>query len=114
VDILGLEVGKRDNPGDGLVDAVNVFVNGRNLVDILREVGSPFAAREGNPDLAGSYAGLQSEDIFLPSSHLLGEPTKYYDHDGPEGKIAVLGYVCGEPDCWSFRVKTTPRDDVII
>jgi hypothetical protein len=48
VDILGLEVGKRDDPGDGLVEAVNVFVNGRNLADILREVELPFAAREGN------------------------------------------------------------------
>lgn len=48
MDILGLEVGKRDDPGDGLVEAVNVFVNGRNLADILREVELPFAAREGN------------------------------------------------------------------
>jgi hypothetical protein len=42
------------------------------------------------------------------------EQTTYYDHDSPEGKIAVLGCACGEPDCWTFRVKTTPRDDVII
>jgi hypothetical protein len=46
-------------------------------VDILREVELTFAAREGKPDLARSYAGLPPEDIFLPSSRLLGEPTIY-------------------------------------
>ena len=113
MDVLGLEVGKRDDPGDGLVEAVNVFVNGRNLADILRGRGAHRRGR-GPHDLAGSYAGLPPDDIFLPSPHLLDEPTTYYDHDSPEGKIAILGCVCGEPGCWYFRVKVTPRDDVII
>jgi hypothetical protein len=86
VDSFGLEVGKRADPGDGLVDAVNVFVNGRNLADILREVELPFAARDSRPDLASSYAGLPPDDIFLPSSRLLGEPTTYYDHDSPRAR----------------------------
>jgi hypothetical protein len=114
VDTLRFEIGKRVDPADGTVDAVNVFVNGRNLVDIPREVELPFAAREGKPDLAGSYAGLPPEDVFLPSPRLLGEPTTYYDHDSSEGKIAVLGCVCGEPDCWPFRVRITLREDVVI
>jgi hypothetical protein len=114
VDTLRFEIGKRDDPADGTVDAVNVFVNGRNLVDILREVELPFAAREGKPDLAGSYVGLPPEDVFLPSPRLLGEPTTYYDHDDPEGKIAVFGCVCGEPGCWPFQVKITLQDDVVI
>jgi hypothetical protein len=44
-----------------------VFVNGRNLVDILREVELPFSAREGNPNLAGNYVGLPLEEVSLPS-----------------------------------------------
>ena len=114
VDTLRLEIGKRDDPVDGAVDAVSVFVNGRNLVDILREVEMPFAVREGKPALAGSYVGLPPEDVFLPSPRLLGEPTTYYDHDSPEGKFAVLGCICGEPGCWPFRVEITLRDDVVI
>jgi hypothetical protein len=31
VDTLRFEIGKRVDPADGVVDAVNVFVNGRNL-----------------------------------------------------------------------------------
>jgi hypothetical protein len=114
VDTLRFEIGKREDPADGIVDAVNVFVNGGNLVDILREAELPFAAREGKPDLAGNYVGLPPEEVFLPSPRLLGEPTTYYDYDSSEGKIAILGCVCGEPGCWPFRVEITLRDDVAI
>ncbi len=91
VDTLRFEIGKREDPADGIVDAVNVFVNGRNLVDILRGVELPFAAREGKPDLAGNYVGLPPEEVFLLSPRLLGEP-----------------------GCWPFRVEITLRDDVVI
>jgi hypothetical protein len=114
VDTLRFEIGEREDPADGIVDAVNVFVNGRNLVDILREVELPFVAREGNLQLAGSYVGLRPEEVFLPSHRLLGEPTTCYDYDSLEGKTAVLGCVCGEPGCWPFRVKITSREDVVI
>lgn len=114
VDTVRFEIGKRDDPAKGIVDAVNVFVNGRNLVDVLREVELPFATREGKPDLAGSYVGLPPEEVILPSPRLLGEPTTYYDHDSTEGKIAVLGCICGDPGCWPFRVRIALRDDVVI
>ena len=104
----------REDPVDGIVDAVNIFVNDRNLLDILREVEIPCGKREGKPNLAGRYVGLPPEDVFLPSLRLLGEPTTYYDHDSYEGKIAVLGCGCGEPGCWSFRVRITLREDVVI
>jgi hypothetical protein len=116
VDTFRLEIGNRevDVPVSGTVDRVEVFVNGRNMVDILREVELPFAAREGKPNLAGDYIGLPPEDVFLPSPRLLGEPATHYDRDGVEGKVAVLGCVCGDVGCWPFRVRITLRDDVVI
>jgi hypothetical protein len=114
VDTIRFEIGERHDPAAGIVDAVAIFVNGRNLVDIFREVELPFATREGKPDLAGSYVGLPPEEVFLPSPRLLGDPTTYYDHDSAEGKIVVLGCVCGEPGCWPFRVKIARREDVVI
>jgi hypothetical protein len=114
VDTIRLEVVERTDPTGGLVDAVDIFVNGRNLVDILREVELPFRAREGSPERVNDYAGLPPGEIFLPSPRLLGEPTTYYDHDSSEGKIAVLGRGCGEVGCWPFRVKTISQDDVVI
>jgi hypothetical protein len=68
--------------------------------------------RRSRPDLAGSYAGLPTEDVFLPSLRLLGDPATYYDH--LDGKIAILGCVCGEPGCRPFRVKIALRDEVVI
>jgi hypothetical protein len=112
VDVIRFEIGKRVDPADGPVDAVDIFVNGRNLVETLREVELPFATREGKPDLAGKYVGLRPADVFLPSPRLLGEPKMY--HDDPEGKIAVLGCECGDVGCWPFRVRIKLREDVVI
>lgn len=75
VDEIRFEIGTRDDPSEGLVDAAVIFVNGRDLVKILREVELPFASREGRSDRAGHYAGLTPGDVFLPSPRLLGEPT---------------------------------------
>lgn len=114
VDEIRFEIGTRDDPSEGLVDAVAIFVNGRDLVKSLREVELPFASREGRSDRAGHYAGLPPEEVFLPSPRLLGEPTTYYDHDDPDGRIAVLGCVCGDVGCWPFRVGIRLREDVVI
>ena len=111
MDTIRFEIGKREDPSDGVVDAVNIFVNGRNLVDIVREVELTFRAREGRPHLAGRYVGLPPQDIFLPSPRLLGEPATFYDHDYP-GKIAVLGCGCGDVGCWPMLVEISLRDDV--
>jgi hypothetical protein len=114
VDTLRLDIGEEniEVPVSGTVDRVDVFVNGRNLVDILRDIEMPFAAREGKPHLAGDYAGLPPEEIFLPSSRLLGDPSTYYDY--LDGKFAVLGCVCGDVGCWPFRVRIELREDVMI
>jgi hypothetical protein len=101
VDTIRFEIGERDVevPVVGPVDRVDIIINDRNLLDILRETELPFAAREGKPRLAGEYVGLPPEKVFLPSPRLLGEPAPYYDHDYPNGKIAVLGCVCGDVGC---------------
>jgi hypothetical protein len=67
VDTIRFQIRERHDPAAGIVVAVAIFVNDRNLVVILREVKLPFATREGRPHLAGSYSGLPPEEIFLPS-----------------------------------------------
>jgi hypothetical protein len=114
VDTLRLEISEIEVPAWGLIDSVDIFVNDRNLVDIVREVELPFAARDGKPRLAGTYIGLPAEDVFLPSPRLLGEPVKFYDYDSSKGKIAVLGCGCGDVGCWPFRVRIELREDVVI
>ena len=38
MDEIHLEIGERDNPVDGIVGAVSIFANGRDLVQIMREM----------------------------------------------------------------------------
>jgi hypothetical protein len=113
VDTIRFEVSEIEVPAWGLIDSVDIFVNDRNLVDIVREVELPFAARGGKPRLAGTYIGLPAEDVFLPSPRLLGETT-HYPFDGLGGKVAVLGCVCGDVGCWPFRTGIELREDVVI
>jgi len=110
-DTFSLQIEERENEMESLVyEIVSIFVNGRNLIDILKEVEMPFARQEGSPDIAGGYAGLRPEEIFFPSRRLLDEP----ETCSSDEKVAVLGCECGEIDCWPFLVRITARDDVVI
>ncbi len=112
MDEIRFEIGERDDPVDGMVETVVIFVNDRDLAGITREVELPFAARDRKPELAGNYVGLPPEAVFLPSQRLLGEPERYYDDCG--GKIAVLGCGCGDVGCWPLLVGITPRGDTVL
>lgn len=74
MDEIHPKIGKREDPVAGLVDAVEVFVNDRDLREVVREAELPFARREDKLGLAGDYDGLPPEAVFLPSRRLLGEP----------------------------------------
>lgn len=112
MDTLHLEVGQRDDPSAGIVDAVRIVINGRSLLDLAREVELPFATRDGNPDRAGSYVGLPTEAIFMPSRRLLGEPEDGWDDW--EGRISVLGCGCGVVGCWPLQARIMVQDDVVV
>ena len=114
MDEIHLEIGHTNDPVDGIVEVASIFINERDLVQIVREMELSFAARDGNPDLAGSYVGLPPNEVFLPSRRFLGEPETHYDNDGPYDKLAVLGCGCGEVGCWPLLVRTTLQDDTVI
>lgn len=109
MDTLHFEIGKREDPAAGLVDAVNIFINGCNLVDMVREVELPFAASEGRPHLAGKYVGLPLEAILFPSRRLLGDREERYDDWGD--RISVLGCGCGVVGCWPLQVVIAATED---
>jgi len=111
VDTLHFEIGKREDPAAGLIDAVGIFINDHNLVDTVRKVELPFASRDGRPHRAGSYVGLPPEEMFHPSRRLLGEPETYYDTDYLDGRLAVLGCGCGEVGCWPLLVRISVTED---
>jgi hypothetical protein len=78
---------------------IQIKINGRDLVDLVRAVESPFASREGARAIAGAYAGLPpDENTCPPSRHFFGQPLAELYRYGP--KTQVLGCECGEVGCW--------------
>jgi hypothetical protein len=92
---------------------VAVFINGRDLIEMLREVELPFATREGYPSWAGNYQGIAPTDLFEDIGVLLGEPAKGWNCI-VEGKATLLGHTCGDVGCWPMCVKVTVEEKRII
>ncbi|TDB82343.1 hypothetical protein [Micromonospora sp. KC721] len=92
----------------GLLPTLVPYLNGVALPDLVRRVELPSARREGNPDLAGGYAGLLKDEVCWPSRHYLGDPV--LSHFGT-GDTVLLGCVCGEWGCWPFTAIVTVTAD---
>jgi hypothetical protein len=84
---------------DDRESGIQIKINGRDLLELVRAVESPFAYQEGHASIAGAYAGLPpNDDICPPSKHFLGEPSDALYRYGV--KTQVLGCECGESGCW--------------
>src|SRR5262245_45170198 len=78
---------------------IQIKINGRDLVELVRAVENPFAYKEGAASISGAYAGLPpNEETLPPSKHFLGEPSAALYRYG--AKTQVLGCECGEVGCW--------------
>ncbi|MEO8285012.1 MAG: hypothetical protein ABI670_01080 [Chloroflexota bacterium] len=113
MDTIRFEVRTLAEPGfQGETQEVAIYINGRNLVDIVREYEMPFTKRDGNTLIAGGYAGLPPAGVLPPSGHFLGEPSwaVYRDID----RVSVLECTCGVPGCWPFMVRITVDEERVI
>jgi hypothetical protein len=81
---------------------VHVFIDGRDLLELVRRVELPQAAADAQPELAVSYQGLSPEEWK-------DLPEQYGD-----GRAAVLCCECGEAACWPLRVRITWRKDTVV
>jgi hypothetical protein len=70
---------------------LEISVNGRLLIELVREVEQPFADREGRAFAAGQYdwLGLVGCELF----------------DDTSQEFIVLGCTCGEAECWPLLCK---------
>jgi hypothetical protein len=84
---------------DDRESGIQIKINGRDLVGLVRAVENPFADKEGHVSIAGAYAGLPpNDDTCPPSKHFLGQPS--YANYRYDAKTQVLGCECGEAGCW--------------
>jgi hypothetical protein len=100
---LGLELSEPDE--DGIRMAI-VRVDGRPLVELIREIELPIATAAGEPAVAGAYGYLPEAVALPPSRHLFGEPARSSPLD--DGRVAILGCGdCGIIGCWPLMARIT-------
>ena len=90
---------------------IDIFINGDNLIDLVREVELPFAEAEGSPSIAGGYAGLPSASHLPPSRHFMGQSS----NSTRNRSVHLLTCRdCGEHGCWPLVADILVEDDTII
>ncbi|MFN0195895.1 MAG: hypothetical protein ACKVT0_04075 [Planctomycetaceae bacterium] len=87
-------------------------IDGRELLDIVRDVEAPITAKAGEADLAGKYHYLSVRDVLHPSRQLLGEPIRpLLEYDG---KVSILECECGCEGCWPLIMHVDVTETQVI
>ncbi len=107
MDELSLNIIDRQND-DYQLKSVTIQINGKDIIEILKDYEMPFAKREGSKNIAGAYSGL-SPDVLLK---YLTNP-EAYDVD-EHGRVAILECECGSESCWPMKTKINEAGDKII
>jgi hypothetical protein len=99
-------------PNDNGVRKAIIKIDGRELLEVVREIEAPIAAATGEPDLAGKYDYLNAIDIVYPSRQLLGQPVRALLDYG--AKVSILECDCGCEGCWPLLVRAEANEKTVI
>lgn len=104
MDKLEFKIEEKESHGRK-IPAANIFINGKDLIEMIKEYELPFAIKEGHPDIAGGYAGMYPKDFLF----------WYLDATWPEdGRRSILTCSgCGEVGCWPMMVSVTEDNNTI-
>jgi|SRR5690606_7583408 len=94
---------KNNRDWEAEYEAVRILIDGKDLIDRLREFEKPFAKKE-NSDVAGSYEGMPPQNLY---ENLTEEPI--YENN----KIAILECTCGCEGCWDFLIEVKENENII-
>ena len=93
-------------------EAIEIKIDGTNLIELVREFETPMAVAEGSPNIAGGYMGIAAATHLPPSKHFLGI------HDAARLQDAKTDIFwcgdCGEPGCWPLLARITINHNRII
>ena len=105
VDILKFKIidpkGKEDWADDyDISEAVEIYINGREIIELLKEIETPFAMDEGHIDIAGAYGHLTPKELYSELT------------DAEESSLLCCDG-CGFIGCWSVLV-SVKMDDIYV
>ena len=86
-------------------------MDGRDLVEFVRDVELASAVADKQPELAGSYAGPTLWRIADLAAHLLGRPDPLYGEGGRVELLVCAG--CGEPGCWPLEAQVDVTEEQV-
>jgi hypothetical protein len=95
---------------DTLGSVVNIRVDGRLLADIMKDVETPMARREGHPEIAGGYEAIGKPQA--PEKYYLGVE-QAWETEGPN-KTVLLDCKCGSPGCWPLLCVIETNDSEVV
>ena len=76
--------------------AAHISIDGRSLLEMLREYERPYAQREGHPSIAGGYVWPEVSSVTRDT--FLGKGAD------ENGRMALLDCSCGTPGCWPLML----------
>lgn len=105
VDVLNFKIinpkGKEDWADDcDISEAVEIYINGKEIVEILKEIETPFAKNENAIDIAGAYGHLTPRELY---SEL---------NDTKESALLCCDG-CGFIGCWAVLVSVEMDEEYV-
>src|SRR5262245_27475306 len=91
---------------------VRIVINGRDFIEMVREVELPFAKREGHPNIAGAYPYFGPMFVFSPAHHFYGVPA--HDWTDRTRRIFILSCTCGFPECWPLIARVQVEETEVV
>ena len=89
--------------------AVEIYINGQELVDIVREIEDPFAQKEGHPNIAGAYGHNTPKFLYKELSEAFDDNS----YSSKYGVPLLCCRDCGVWGCWDIDVMVR-RDDEFV
>lgn len=104
-----LQIKIQVNKEDGLNDSVaKILIDGTDLIELLAEFEKPLAKKEGSPDIAGQYEGLNPKTLYKNLLNLTD------NSNSENNKSDILDCECGCWGCWSFMTSVEKIDEKIM
>ena len=99
---------RKDVINDYTTFSTQIMIDGKNLIDSLKDYELPLAKKEGSKNIAGAYDGLDPKVLFANLTN------SEDNQNSEEYKSDILDCECGSPGCWTFMIKVIEKQDTVI